>query len=82
MSSSGPLISQEVEDYNEEENADDLEKTLVLAAQDADARSNELQVENTTYREEVEAEISAERQQHEESNSSSNCFTRKKKTRT
>jgi mRNA (guanine-N7-)-methyltransferase len=79
MSSSGTLISQEIEDYNEEENADDLEKTLVLAAQDADARSNELQVENTTYREEVEAEISAERQQHEESNSSSNCFTRKKK---
>ncbi|EFA03004.2 mRNA cap guanine-N7 methyltransferase [Tribolium castaneum] len=56
MSSSATLISQDVEDYNESENTDDLEQTLVLAAQDADARSNELQTD-TSYREEVEEEV-------------------------
>ncbi|RZC38369.1 mRNA cap guanine-N7 methyltransferase [Asbolus verrucosus] len=56
MASSEALISQEtVEDYNEIENTDDLEKTLVLAAQDADARSNEIQTENLSYKsEEIE----------------------------
>ncbi|KAJ3655132.1 hypothetical protein Zmor_014271 [Zophobas morio] len=79
MSSSETVLSQEiVEDYNDSDNTDDLEKTLVIAAQESDARSNEYHIDSTSYQNEVENEAVSEQPHYEESHEKRSSLKRKR----